>query len=137
MQVHVFVDRAKLAAANLTMADIQEKLKANNVKVPAGRIRGGKREINVTFDGEFKNLRDIESLEIGKHAGKRVYLRDVAHAELVSREARSRAYYEGKPAAMLRIVKKSDANAVEVISNLKKRYNEVINNMCVVSNLLH
>ena len=127
MQVHVFVDRAKLAAANLTMADIQEKLKANNVKVPAGRIRGGKREINVTFDGEFKNLRDIESLEIGKHAGKRVYLRDVAHAELVSREARSRAYYEGKPAAMLRIVKKSDANAVEVISNLKKRYNEVIN----------
>ena len=126
MQVHVFVDRAKLAATNLTMADIQNKLKDNNVKVPAGRIRGGKREVNVTFDGEFKNLRDIEALEIGKHEGKRVYLRDVAEAKLVSREARSRAYYEGQPAAMLRIVKKSDANAVEVINNLRKRYNEVI-----------
>ena len=125
MQVHVFVDREKLAAANLTMADIQEKLVANNVKVPAGRIRGGRREINITFDGEFKSLRDIEALEIGKHEGKRVYLRDVAEAKLVSREARSRAYYEGQPAAMLRIVKKSDANAVEVISNLKKRFNEI------------
>ena len=127
MQVHIFVDRQKLAATNLTMADIQAKLSANNVKVPAGRIRGGKREINVTFDGEFKSLRDIEALEIGKHEGKRVYLRDVARAELVSREARSRAFYNGQPATMLRIVKKSDANAVEVISNLKKRFNEINN----------
>ena len=126
MQVHVFVDREKLAATNLTMADIKAKLEANNVKVPAGRIRGGKREINVTFDGEFKSLRDIEALEIGKHEGKRVYLRDVAHAELVSREARSRAFYQGEPAAMIRIVKKGDANAVEVISNLKKRFNEIV-----------
>ena len=126
MQVHVFVDRNKLAATNLTMADIQNKLVANNVKVPAGRIKGGMREINITFDGEFKSLRDIESLEIGKYNGKRVYLRDVAKAELVSREARSRSFYNGQPATMLRIVKKSDANAVEVINSLKKRYNEII-----------
>ena len=125
MQVHILVDRQKLAATNLTMADIIKKLKANNVKIPAGRIRGDGREVNLTFDGEFKSFDDIASLEIGKHQNKRVYMRDVATAKLISREARSRSFVNGKPAASLRIIKRGDANAVQVINNIRAKFEEV------------
>ncbi|MBQ4107177.1 MAG: efflux RND transporter permease subunit [Lentisphaeria bacterium] len=127
MQVHVLVDRQKLAATNLTMADVIAKLRANNVKVPAGRIRGNGREVNLTFDGEFKSFEDIAALEIGKHQGKRVYMRDIATTKLIAREARSRSFVNGKPAASLRIIKRGDANAVEVINNIRARYQEIIN----------
>lgn len=125
MQVHILVDRQKLAATNLTMADIIKKLEANNVKIPAGRIRGDGREVNLTFDGEFKSFDDIASLEIGKHQNKRVYMRDVATAKLISREARSRSFVNGKPAASLRIIKRGDANAVQVINNIRAKFEEV------------
>ena len=125
MQVHILVDRQKLAATNLTMSDIIKKLKANNVKVPAGRIRGNGREINLTFDGEFKSFDDIAALEIGKHQGKRVYMRDVAATKLISREARSRSFVDGQPAASLNIIKRGDANAVKVIQNIRARFDEI------------
>ena len=104
MQIHILVDRQKLASTNLTIDDLLTKLKENNVKLPAGRIRGNNRETNITFDGEFKSFDDIESLEIGKFQGKRVYLRDVAKAKLISREARSRSFVNGRPAASFSIL---------------------------------
>ena len=125
MQVHILVDRQKLAATNLTMTDVIRKLEANNVKIPAGRIRGDGREINLTFDGEFKSFDDIAALEIGKHQNKRVYMRDIATTKLISREARSRSFVDGKPAASLRIIKRGDANAVQVISNIRAKFNEI------------
>ena len=127
MQIHILVDRQKLASTNLTIDDLLTKLKENNVKLPAGRIRGNNRETNITFDGEFKSFDDIESLEIGKFQGKRVYLRDVAKAKLISREARSRSFVNGRPAASFSIIKRSDANVMEVISNIRKRFNEIVN----------
>ena len=126
MQIHILVNRQKLASTNLTIDDLVNKLKENNVKIPAGRIRGNKQETNITFDGEFKSFDDIESLEIGKHQGKRVYLRDVAKAQLISREARGRAYINGRPAAGFSIVKRSDANVMEVIKGIRKRFNEIV-----------
>lgn len=125
MQVHILVDRQKLAATNLTMSDVIQKLKANNVKIPAGRIRGDGREINLTFDGEFKSFDDIAALEIGKHQNKRVYMRDIATTKLISREARSRSFVNDKPAASLRIIKRGDANAVEVIKNIRAKFDEI------------
>ncbi|MBR4956999.1 MAG: efflux RND transporter permease subunit, partial [Lentisphaeria bacterium] len=125
MQVHILVDRQKLAATNLTMTDVIRKLEANNAKIPAGRIRGDGREINLTFDGEFKSFDDIAALEIGKHQNKRVYMRDIATTKLISREARSRSFVDGKPAASLRIIKRGDANAVQVISNIRAKFNEI------------
>ena len=77
---------------NFTSFDVIAKLRANNVKVPAGRIRGNGREVNLTFDGEFKSFEDIAALEIGKHQGKRVYMRDIATTKLIAREARSRSF---------------------------------------------
>ena len=126
MQIHILVNRQKLASTNLTMDDLVKKLQENNVKIPAGRIRGNNQETNITFDGEFKSFDDIESLEIGKHQGKRVYLRDVAKAQLISREARGRAFVNGKPAAGFSIVKRSDANVMEVIKGIRKTFDQIV-----------
>ena len=122
MQVHVLLDRAKLVASNISINTIVSKLKAANVRKPLGRIEFDKGEKNITFDGEFKDFDQIGALEIGTHEGKRVYLRDVAEIKLMSRDPRSRDFVDGKPAVRFNIVKKGEANAIEVINGIRKRY---------------
>ena len=128
MQIHVLIDREKLTAMNLSITDIVNKLRENNVRKPLGRIQFDKGEKNVTFDGDFKDFEQIKALEIGKFQNRRVYLRDVADVKLMSREVRSKAYVNGQPAARFNIVKKGEANAIEVINGIRERFNSLVAN---------
>lgn len=128
MQVHVLLDREKLTAMNLSVNDVVEKLEANNVRKPLGRIQENSNEKNVTFEGDFRDFEDIKALEIGKYDNRRIYLRDVADVKLMSREVRSKAYVNGEPAAQFKIVKKGEANAIEVINGIRSRFNEMVAN---------
>ena len=125
MQIHVLIDRVKLTAMNISINDIVSKLKANNVRKPLGRIQIDKSEKNVTFDGDFKSFEEIKAMEIGTYQNKRIYLRDIADVKLMSREVRSKAYVDGKPAARFNIVKKGEANAIEVINGIRKRFEQM------------
>ncbi|MBE6357026.1 MAG: efflux RND transporter permease subunit [Lentisphaerae bacterium] len=126
MQIHVLLDRKKLTAMNIQIAQIVNKLEANNVRRPLGRIQVDKIEKNVTFSGDYKDLEEIRNLEIGTFHNKRVYLRDIAEVKLMSREVRSKTFVNGRPAATFNIVKKGDANAIEVIKGVKRKFDEMI-----------
>ena len=128
MQIHVLLNREKLTAMNLSINDVVRKLEENNVRKPLGRIQFDKGEKNVTFDGDFKDFEQIKALEIGKFKNKRIYLRDVADVKFMSREVRSKAYVDGEPAARFRIIKKGEANAIEVINGIRDRFNAMIRN---------
>ena len=78
MQLHVLLDRDKLAAMNLTVAQVVAKIQENNLKLPAGHIREKGRETAITFDGEFHNIRELGEFEIGIVGGHNVYLSDIA-----------------------------------------------------------
>ena len=126
MQIHVLLDRHKLTAMNIDIATVVKKLESNNVRKPLGRIQMDHMEKNVTFSGDYKDLEDISNLEIGTFKNKRVYLRDIAEVKLMSREVRSKAFVNGKPAATFNIVKKGDANAIEVIKGVRRKFDEMI-----------
>lgn len=128
MQIHILLDRKKLSSMNIDVTDIVDKLKANNVRKPLGRIQYDEVEKNVTFAGDYQDLDEIRDLEIGKFQGKRVYVRDIAEIKLMSREVRSKAFVNGKPAATFNIVKKGDANAIDVIQGIRKKFNDMIKN---------
>lgn len=128
MQIHVLIDREKLVEMNLSINDVVTKLRQNNVRKSLGRIQFDKGEKNVTFDGDFKDFEQIKALEIGKFQDKRIYLRDVAEVKLMSREVRSKAYVNGRPAARFWIVKKGEANAIEVINGIRQRFDAMVKN---------
>ena len=128
MQIHILLNREKLTAMNISINDIVNKLKSNNIRKPLGRIQVNHNEKNVTFDGDFKDLDEVRSLEIGNIENRRVYLRDIAEIKLMSREVRSKAYVNGKPAARFNIVKKGEANAIEVIKGIRSRFDQLVKN---------
>ncbi|MCP3967705.1 MAG: efflux RND transporter permease subunit [Lentisphaerae bacterium] len=125
LEVHVIIDRRKLSAANLTVNNIISRINAENVRIPSGRVKEGDDEINVTFDGEFKSYADMGLLEVGNFKDHRIYLRDVATIKLISKEKRSLAYVDGKPAVSIDVIKKSDSNAVQVVNNVRDEVSKI------------
>ena len=127
MQLHVILDREKLADSGLTIEKIISRISASNIKLPAGHIRENGREMSVTYDAEYRDIQSMKDIEISSNVGKRIYLGDIAEIKLMSKEIRQLAYLDGKPAVQLEIVKRSDANAVKVINTARKRYKEITN----------
>ncbi|MBR4372648.1 MAG: efflux RND transporter permease subunit [Victivallales bacterium] len=127
MQLHVILDREKLADSGLTIEKIISRISASNIKLPAGHIRENGREMSVTYDAEYRDIQSMKDIEISSNVGKRIYLGDIAEIKLMSKEIRQLAYLDGKPAVQLEIVKRSDANAVKVINTARKRFKEITN----------
>ena len=127
MQLHVILDREKLADSGLTIEKIISRISASNIKLPAGHIRENGREMSVTYDAEYRDIQSMKDIEISSNVGKRIYLGDIAEIKLMSKEIRQLAYLDGKPAVQLEIVKRSDANAVKVIKTARKRFKEITN----------
>ena len=125
LEIQIEISKEKLAALGLTIPEVIQKIKAANLKVPAGRIKSGIQEVNVTYDSEFKSFDDLAALEIGNDRGRRIYLRDVAVITKQSKEKRTLAFYDGEPGVILKIVKKGDANAVKVINAIRDTVDEL------------
>ena len=122
VQLHIILNREKMAAANLTVAEVLQKVAKNNIKLPVGRVREGGREINLTYNAEFQDVEEIRALEVGNQAGKRLYLGDIADVRLISKEIRQEGYYGDELGICIEIVKRSDANAVKVIDAVREKY---------------
>ena len=120
-EVHVVLDREKLAPRGLTTMHVIQKLRQGVGIVPAGRIRDQGMEISVKYDGDFEDVVSLGNLEIANYGGERIRIRDVGTVSMTTEEVRELAALDGKPGVAIRVVKKADANAVEVTREVQKR----------------
>ena len=118
-EVHVTLDREALAARGLTSLDIVRAVSQGLGKLPAGNLQGGGIEYSVKYDADFENISAMGDLELVSIEGRRCYLRDVATVTMGTEELRKSAAIDGKPAVAIKVVKKSDANAVKVVDQVR------------------
>ena len=119
-EVVVEVDRRKLAAKGLTLAEVVGKVGKGNIKVPSGEIDEAGRSAALTFDAEAKEPSELGAIELGRPGGAKVYLRDVAKFHFGTKRAESLAYFNGEPAVVLKITKKGEANAAKVVDLVRR-----------------
>jgi HAE1 family hydrophobic/amphiphilic exporter-1 len=118
-EVHVLLDRERLAAKGLTSANVVQSIQGNIRIIPAGRVRSQGMEYSVKFDAEYSNVEDIGDLEVANRDGQRVYIRDIGRVEMATEELRQSSVIDGKNGIAIKVVKKSDANAVEVVNDVR------------------
>ena len=119
-EVVVEVDRRKLAAKGLTLAEVVGKVGKGNIKIPSGEIDEAGRSAALTFDAEAKDPSELGAIELGRPGGAKVYLRDVAKFHFGTKRAESLAYFNGEPAVVLKITKKGEANAAKVVDLVRR-----------------
>ncbi|GAB4430809.1 MAG: efflux RND transporter permease subunit [Anaerolineae bacterium] len=123
-EVQVLVNQAKLAGFGLTLNDVQNKLRENNITFPGGSVEEGRQKVSVRSVGEFTSLEQIENLVLREQGG-RVYLRDVAQVSYGLKDRNSILRYNGQDAVSIAVVKSSDANTVEVVDNVNEAIKDI------------
>ena len=119
-EVLVEVDRRKLSAKGLTLAEVVDKVGRGNVKIPSGEIDGDGRSVAVTFNAEAAEPSGLGDIELGRPGGAKVYLRDVATFRFGAKKAESLGYFNGERAVVIKITKKGEANAAKVVELVRE-----------------
>ncbi len=123
-EVVVEIDRAKLASKGLTVAEVVQKVGKGNLKIPSGDIDDAGRTIPVTFDAQAATPQAMGDIELGSPRGAKVYLRDVATFGFGSKKTESLGFYDGKPAVLLKVTKRGEANALATVKRVREAFDE-------------
>lgn len=113
-QVQISPDMDKLAMLELSIADIEEALKQNNVEPGSMVVRDGYYEYNIKFATLLRTAEDIENIYIQKN-GRIIQLKEFCEVGIVSARERGLSVSNGKRAVTLAVIKQADEN----MDNLK------------------
>ncbi len=113
--MRVWLDRTRLAARGLTVADVENALRSENVEIPAGSIDSEDRQFTLRIKRQFRSADDFRALVIAKGADNHlIRLADVARIERTAEE--DRLFFRGNeiPMVGIGIIKQSTANTLQV-----------------------
>ena len=112
--MRIWVDRERLAAFNLTVQDIENSLRAQNVELPSGRIESNDREFTVLSRTGLTTPEQFSNIVVKRSGSHQVKLGEVARAELGAADERRATSYNGGPALIVGIIKQAVANPLDV-----------------------
>jgi len=117
--MRVWLDPDRLAAYRLTVQDVEDALRAQNLEVPAGRIESRQREFNVTARTDLNTVAQFEQVALKTAAGYTVRLRDVARVEEGAASERSRVRLNGVPSISTGVIRNATANPLDVAAGVR------------------
>ncbi|HCM59522.1 MAG TPA: multidrug transporter AcrB, partial [Bacteroidales bacterium] len=113
-EIYVEVDPRRMEAYNLTIEQVGNVLRAENMNMPAGYLEMGKMDYPIRIQGEFAESDLIANLIVGNFSGNNVYLRDIATVNDTIRETKLVSKIDGKQGMTLFVQKMSGANSVQI-----------------------
>ncbi|MDU0114215.1 efflux RND transporter permease subunit [Psychrosphaera aquimarina] len=116
----VWLNKDAMAARNVTVADIENTLRKENVELPAGEVKSTDRTFNVRIERAYKTPEQYKSLVVGKgEDGYLIRLGDVTEVELAAEDEESTFRGNGSNMVGLGIIKQSKANTLDVVRNAR------------------
>ncbi|XWN36458.1 MAG: efflux RND transporter permease subunit [Balneola sp.] len=111
-QINVTIDNQKMRLYNLTIAQISNRLNAENIQVPAGQLIEGNTVYSLRTMGELKSVDQIKDVVVATREGQSLFLRDVAEVEDGIAQPIGNVRVDGEDGVILNIYRQSDANVV-------------------------
>ncbi|HEY0764273.1 MAG TPA: efflux RND transporter permease subunit [Pyrinomonadaceae bacterium] len=124
-EIEIWVDPDKMRAFNVTVAQVADSVRAQNLEVPGGRVDEGARELTVRTMGRIVEPAEFNSLIVANRGTYSVKLSDIGYAEDAAEEPRTEARLNGQPAVTLIVSKQSGQNTVAVADAVKQRLAEI------------
>jgi len=113
-EIHVNLQPDKIKALGLPLDLILNKIRSENVDVPAGTIERGNFEVLIRTPGVYTNLEEIRNTVIAIRDGVSIQLKEIASVEDSWQKIRRIVRVNGKPGIRLSISKQSGKNTVQV-----------------------
>ncbi|QTA85573.1 efflux RND transporter permease subunit [Desulfonema magnum] len=127
--MRIWLDPVKMAARQITVQDVENALKQQNIEIPGGRIESAAREFTILTDTAISSVEEFENLILRNEHGYLVRVRDVGRVEIGPESDRQRIRSNGANAVGIGIVKQSTANPLEISQAVRKILPDVRKNL--------
>ena len=118
-QIMVDLDQNALLAKGLTPIDVTAAINAQNVTLPSGTAKVDSREYTVSTNSSPVDALMLNDVPIKTVNGSLVYMRDVAHVRDGWSVQQNVARANGKPAALLAIMKTGSVSTLDIVNQIK------------------
>ena len=119
-EIYIDVDPRRMEAYNLTIEQIGNILRAENINMPAGFVEMGKNDYPIRIQGEFTESDEIKNIVVGNFGGNNILLSDVAVVNDTIRESKLITKINGERGMDLFIQKMSGANTVQICRDVDR-----------------
>jgi multidrug efflux pump len=124
--MRIWLDRKALAARNLSVEDVENALRRENIQLPAGQIQSIMRDFTVRVKRLYVSEDTFKALVIKRgEEGYLVRLGDVARVEIAPVEERGFFRGNGVPMVGIGIIKQSKANTLNVAHLAKQKMADI------------
>lgn len=129
--VRVYISPTKLAANDLTVQEVEQALRKENISLPAGSLEAANIDLTINLDKAYKDLSSIKQLPIKKIKNNVIRLENIADvkygpvSEKTLFKAQSKDGQPNEKVVGIGIYAKSGASTVELSKKIIERIKEV------------
>lgn len=129
-QVRIVMNPEHMNAYRLSINQVVNALRTENVELPVGTINNRNQEMVVQINGLVKSPSEFNQIIVGQNRGANgqitpIYLSQIANVIDGEAEKQSASLQNGQPAVAMDIIKTSDANVIDVVDNVKNRLDDI------------
>lgn len=124
--MRIWLDSERMAAQGITGSDVMRALQSNNVLATLGRTKGQEVAIDLNAATDLRSVEEFEDMVVRSEADALVRLRDIATVELGAENYNASVYFNGQAATFMGIEVSPDANALEVIADVREVWDQSI-----------
>jgi len=123
--MRLWVDPVRMAAMDVTAAELQAAVRNNNFTSEAGEIRDSMVVQPVRAATDINSAQDFANIVIRESNGAMVRVRDVATVEMASAPERSQGFVDGAPGLLIGVSMAPDSNPLDLSRNVRKGLEEL------------
>lgn len=120
--LRAWLDPEKLAAYNLTAADVSSAISANNYISGLGNTKGQMVQVNLNASTDLRSLDEFRRMIVREKDGAIIRLEDVANVTLGADNYEARVGFDGKDAVYIGIQVTPTANLLEVVDRIREAF---------------
>jgi hydrophobic/amphiphilic exporter-1 (mainly G- bacteria), HAE1 family len=125
-KIYIDVDPRKMEAYNLTVEQIGNILRAENLNTPAGFIEMGQNDYPLRIQGEFPESDVVKNIVVSSFNGSNIYLKDIATVRDTIRESKLDTKINGVKGMAMYVQKQSGGNTVQVTKEVDKNLAQLV-----------
>ncbi len=124
-EIHVNLNAEKIKALRLPIDQLINRLKEENINLPAGTIEQELLNVTIRTPGIYNNLNELRDTVVAIRDGVPIQLKEIATVEDAWEKVTRIVRINGKPGVRLSINKQSGKNTVEVATGVLKEIEQI------------
>ena len=123
-QLEVIINPARMEAYQISHNELYAIIAKNNRVIPAGQMDTGLGRFTISVPGLFETAEDVFKLPVKVREDAVVTLSDIAEIRRTFKDQQTRTFYNGNPALILKVKRKTGTNVLEMTEQVRDRTKE-------------